>query len=124
MPDTTRSVSGRARARATAPHSNVDFRCCASGNSPLSIEGLRARSSGKLDADQARYAAVFLCELLAIGIAQLSNFRHSIARIFMHGVSAAMSIVASVRYQNLRSESRSGIVSSGFEGREKTTRFR
>src|SRR5207253_1695902 len=75
IPDTTRFVSGRAHARASAPHSNVDSRCGASENSPLSIEGLRAQSSGKLNADQTHYAAVFLCDLFATETTHGATFR-------------------------------------------------
>src|SRR5262247_1996009 len=126
MPDTTRSVSGRAHVRAGAPHSNVDSRCCASGNSPLSIEELRAQSSGKLDADHARSAAVFLCELFATEIAAAYRLE-TLHRVNFHARSlrAVFFINQDCRVrENLRSEPRSGIVSSGFEDREKTTRFR
>src|SRR5207302_3167538 len=81
IPDTTRFVSGRAHARASAPHSNVDSRCGASENSPLSIAGLPAQSSGKLNADQTHYAAVFLCDLFATETTHGAAFRHSIASI-------------------------------------------
>src|SRR6476620_582216 len=47
-PDTRLSASGPVRAPTGAPRSNVDFRCCASGNSPLSIAGPRAQSCGSL----------------------------------------------------------------------------
>ena len=46
-----------------------------SGNSPLSIEALRALSSGKLDADHVPYVTVFLlCQLFATEIAHLTGY--------------------------------------------------
>src|SRR5207244_690673 len=71
-PDINLSASVPVHAPTGALHSNVDCRCCASGNSPLSIAIPRAQSCGNLGADRAPYAtALRIVEFYSYAIARL-----------------------------------------------------